>query len=80
MGIEMKRTLGLTIIMVTMLVSLGGCYVVPLHYRTGGYEHHWHDRYYYDRGSRGHDRHWNGRYYHDRGRGGHYHRYRHGVH
>ena len=62
MDIEMKKMVMLAIVMVTMLVSLGGCYIGP-----------WHDRgeYGHDNGRRGHDRHWNGGYGHDNGRGGH---------
>ncbi len=66
----MKRMIMLTFVVVAMLVSLGGCYVVPLHDSGVGYDRHWEGRYYNDRG-RGHDRHWEGGYYNDRGRGGH---------
>lgn len=65
----MKRMIMLTIVMVTMLVSLGGCYLGHWQDRGGGHGRYWNDGYHNDRG--GHDHHRNGGYYHDRGRGGH---------
>lgn len=73
----MKRMMILTIAMVTVLVSLGGCYIAPWHGRGGGHGHHWNGGYDYDRGRGGHDRHWNRGYYYDGSRGG-YDHYRNG--
>lgn len=72
MDIEMKRMIMLMIVMVTMLVSLGGCYVVPLHDGgRGGYGHHRNGGYDQDRGRGEYYRDWNGRYYQNRWRGEH---------
>lgn len=71
MDIEMKKIIMLVIVMMTMLVSLGGCYVGPLHDRGRGHDLYWNDGYNYDRGRGGHDRRGNGGYDYDRRRGGH---------
>jgi hypothetical protein len=63
---EMKKILTSTFVLLTLLVSLGGCYIHPFHHgdrRDGDYRHDRDDRY--DRG---------GEHY----RGGGYHHYRDG--
>ncbi|TKB25488.1 hypothetical protein FCL47_13170 [Desulfopila sp. IMCC35006] len=65
----MKKIIMLAIVMMTMLVSLGGCYVVPFHDRGRGHDLYWNGGYNYDRGRGGHDR--NRGYDYDRRRGGH---------